>query len=68
MDGPPRLSFRRLKVSPLGDPMEGVCPTFICASTHEVTYDEDKALHEKMKAAGEVVEGETRERSEDLRK
>mmetsp|Transcript_20128 Transcript_20128/g.41932 ORF Transcript_20128/g.41932 Transcript_20128/m.41932 type:complete len:400 (-) Transcript_20128:42-1241(-) len=51
----------RLKVSPLGDPMEGVCPTFICASTHEVTYDEDKALHEKMKAAGVDVEFYTKE-------
>jgi len=51
----------RLKVSPLSDPCTGICPTFILASTHEVTYDEDLALYEKCKAEGVDVQFFTKE-------
>ncbi|GMH64778.1 hypothetical protein TrLO_g4859 [Triparma laevis f. longispina] len=51
----------RLTVSPLGDSCSGLCPTFILASTHEVTYDEDAALAKKCKDAGVDVEFFTKE-------
>ena len=37
----------RTKVSPLAYSMEGLPTTFLLSSMHEVTWDEDKALHEK---------------------
>merc|ERR1711871_1802789 len=42
----------RLKVSPLGKGMEGLPRTITICSEHEVTTDEDVAMHEKMVKEG----------------
>lgn len=43
---------QRLKVSPLGKSMSGLPRTLTVCSKHEVTCDEDTALHEKMRKEG----------------
>ncbi|GMH58188.1 hypothetical protein TrRE_jg1330 [Triparma retinervis] len=42
----------RLKVSPLGKSMKGLPRTLTVCSKHEVTCDEDEALHEKLGKEG----------------